>query len=95
MSVKQTRSSGNVFLDLGFDPQEAQLLKMRAEIMSDLREQIKTKELTQAEAAKILGVTQSRVSDLVRGKWDLFSLEMLITMESRFGRSVKLFIETH
>jgi predicted XRE-type DNA-binding protein len=46
--------------------------------------------MTQTEAARVLGVTQSRVSDLMRGKWDKFSLEMLITLEARAGRQVTL-----
>ena len=46
--------------------------------------------LTQVEAAKRLGIAQSRVSDLVRGKWEKFSLEMLITLEARRGRTVRV-----
>jgi predicted XRE-type DNA-binding protein len=46
--------------------------------------------MTQTEAAERLGIAQSRVSDLVRGKWDKFSLEMLISLESRAGRKVNL-----
>jgi predicted XRE-type DNA-binding protein len=83
-------SSGNVFLDLDFDPGEAIILQMRAKLMNDLREYIATNGLTQVEAAEQLGVAQSRVSDLVRGKWDKFSLEMLITFEARIGRHVTL-----
>jgi predicted XRE-type DNA-binding protein len=94
MNTKKTVSSGNVFLDLGFEPHEARTLQLRAELMADLKEQIKLRDLTQTEAALILGVAQSRVSDLVRGKWELFSLETLIAMESRFGRSIELRIET-
>jgi predicted XRE-type DNA-binding protein len=94
MNTKKTVSSGNVFLDLGFEPHEARTLQLRAEMMADLKEQIKLRDLTQTEAALILGVAQSRVSDLVRGKWELFSLETLIAMESRFGRSIELRIET-
>jgi plasmid maintenance system antidote protein VapI len=45
---------------------------------------------TQAEAAEKLGITQSRVSDLVRGKWEKFNLEMLITLEGRLGRKASL-----
>ena len=63
---------------------------MRAKLMNDLREYITTNGLTQAEAAEQLGVAQSRVSDLVRGKWEKFSLEMLITFEARIGRQVTL-----
>jgi predicted XRE-type DNA-binding protein len=83
-------SSGNVFLDLDFDPGEAIILQMRAKLMNDLREYIATNGLTQVEAAEQLGVAQSRVSDLVRGKWEKFSLEMLITFEVRIGRHVTL-----
>ncbi len=90
MKRKTTKSSGNVFLDLGFEPAEATVLEMRANLMSDLRTYIEEKKLTQAEAAKRLGIAQSRVSDLVRGKWEKFSLEMLITLEARLGRTVRV-----
>ena len=58
-------------------------MKMRADLMADLRRLIEAKKLTQARAAQMLGVSQSRVSDLVRGKWEKFSLEMLITLATR------------
>ncbi len=90
MKKKTTKSSGNVFVDLGFDPAEAAVLQMRANLMSDLRLYIEKQKLTQAQAAKRLGIAQSRVSDLVRGKWDKFSLEMLITLEARRGRTVRV-----
>jgi predicted XRE-type DNA-binding protein len=83
-------SSGNVFIDLGFSPDEAAVLIMRADLMADLRKFIKARKLTQAKAAEILGVSQSRVSDLIRGKWDRFSLEMLITLATRAGMRVSL-----
>jgi predicted XRE-type DNA-binding protein len=90
MKKKITKSSGNVFADLGFDPAEAVVLQMRANLMSDLRLYIEKQKLTQAAAAKRLGIAQSRVSDLVRGKWDKFSLEMLITLEARLGRTIRV-----
>lgn len=83
-------STGNIFTDLGFDPGEAAILEMRAKLMNDLREYIETSGMTQMQAAKQLGIAQSRVSDLVRGKWQKFSLEMLITLEARAGRQVTL-----
>ena len=46
--------------------------------------------LQQAQAAQRFGIAQSRVSDLVRGKWDKFSLDMLITLAARAGRKVEL-----
>jgi predicted XRE-type DNA-binding protein len=90
MKKTTTRSTGNVFVDLGFDPAEAAVLQMRANLMSDLRLYIERRGLTQAQAAKRLRIAQSRVSDLVRGKWDKFSLEMLITLEARIGRKVRV-----
>ncbi|GKS63666.1 transcriptional regulator [Nitrospira sp.] len=90
MKTKVVRSSGNVFIDLGFDQDEAAVLLMRTNLMSDLRLYIEKRKLTQAQAAKQLGIAQSRVSDLVRGKWDKFSLERLITLEARIGRKVRV-----
>jgi predicted XRE-type DNA-binding protein len=87
---KVTKSSGNVFLDLGFPPDEAAILAMRSELMCQLEILIRDKEWTQAEAAKVLGISQARVSDLIRGKWDKFSLDMLITLATRAGKKVEL-----
>ncbi len=75
MSGPIINSSGNVFLDLGYSPDEAAILQMRADLMADIRKFVKAKKLTQTKAAEILGITQSRVSDLTRGKWEKFSLE--------------------
>ena len=90
MSEEITKSSGNVFLDMGFSDEEAAILQMRADLMAKLRQVIKRKKLTQTKAAKMLGVSQSRVSDLVRGKWEKFSLEMLITLATRASLHVTL-----
>jgi predicted XRE-type DNA-binding protein len=83
-------SSGNVFLDLGYSSEEAAILQMRADLMVDLRKWFKAKRLTQTKAAEILGVSQSRVSDLIRSRWESFSLEMLITLATRAGMRVSL-----
>lgn len=83
-------SSGNVFADLGFSQEEATLLKLRADLMAELRETISYNGWTQIEAASHLGIGQSRVSDLVRGKWEKFSLDMLVTLATRAGRRVEL-----
>jgi predicted XRE-type DNA-binding protein len=86
----KVHSSGNVFIDLGFSPDEAAILQMRADLMADLRKFIKAKRFTQAKAAEILGVSQSRVSDLIRGKWERFSLEMLIILATKAGMRIAL-----
>ena len=90
MTKPITKSSGNVFLDLGFDAAEAQVLLLRADLMTDLAKFIQDKGLTQAAAARLLGVSQSRVSDLVRGKYEKFSLDMLVTMEGKLGRKITM-----
>jgi len=90
MSEGVVNSSGNVFIDLGYSPDEAAILQMRADLIADLRKFIKAKRLTQAKAAEILGVSQSRVSDLIRGKWEKFSLEMLITLATKAGMRITL-----
>ncbi|MDP1946708.1 MAG: XRE family transcriptional regulator [Nitrospirota bacterium] len=55
-----------------------------------MRLYIEKQKLTQAAAAKRLGIAQSRVFDLVRGKWDKFNLAMLITLEVRLGRTIRV-----
>ena len=84
------KSSGNVFADLGFPPEEAAVLAMRADLMARLRKLIERKGWTQAAAAVALGISQSRVSDLMRGKWEKFSLDMLLMFAMRAGLRPKL-----
>ena len=83
-------SSGNVFTDLGYSSDDAAILQMRADLMVAVRKFIKTKKLTQTRAAEILGLSQPRVSDLIKGRWEKFSLEMLITLATRAGMHVRL-----
>jgi predicted XRE-type DNA-binding protein len=89
-----TPSSGNVFLDLGFPPEEAENLKLRAHLMSELREMIRQRELRQAEAAELLGVTQPRISDLMRGKIERFSIDTLVNMLTLAGAQVTIHVES-
>ena len=88
-----TRSSGNVFRDLAFSAGEAEYLKVRAELMANLQKVIRARGLKQAVAAELLGVTQPRVSDLMRGRIDLFSIDTLIDMLARLGVRVKLMLQ--
>lgn len=91
--LKFTPSSGNVFLDLGFEPEEAEILAMRSQLMCELELLIHNRRWTQAQAAETLKISQSRVSDLVRGKWEKFSLDMLLTLAARAGLRTHLVIE--
>ena len=88
MTVRMQRSSGNVFADLGFPPEEAAHLLIRADLMIDINRLIKKRGLTQKAAAKVLGVTQPRVSALVRGRIELFSIDTLVEMLVRLGVTV-------
>lgn len=85
-----TRSSGNVFADLGFDPAEASVLTLRAELIASLKQELAARKLTQVQAAKLLKVSQGRVSDLSRGKVEKFSLDMLVTFAARLGKHPRL-----
>ena len=85
-----TASSGNVFADLGFDDAEAQVLALRADLMAQVEKTIKARRLTQVAAAEVLGVSQSRISDLTRGKVEKFSLDMLVTFAAKLGKPAKI-----
>ena len=82
------RSSGNVFADLGFGAEEAEHLRIRSALMATIRTMIQDRAHTQAKAASLLGVTQPRISDLMRGKIDLFSIDTLVDMLTRAGFQV-------
>lgn len=90
MSTTIQESSGNVFSDLGFEPEEALNLKVRANLMIEISKIIEERGLTQTVAAKLLEVTQPRISDLVRGKIDRFSVDSLLEMLGRAGADVSL-----
>ena len=90
MKEKITNGSGNVFIDLGFSAEEATVLAMRSQLMCELELLITERGWTQAEASRHLLIAQSRVSDLVRGKWEKFSLDMLVALAARAGRKVTL-----
>jgi len=83
-------SAGNVFMDLGFPLDEAVILQMRSNIMIDLIRVIEAKDLTEVQAAQMLGISQARLSDLLGRKWEKFSLEMLITLATRAGMRVSI-----
>ena len=85
-------SSGNVFVDLGFSAEDSALQAMRAELMARLGETIAERGWTQTEAASQLGIGQSRVYDLVRGKWEKFSFDMLVTLATRAGHKLAVAI---
>jgi predicted XRE-type DNA-binding protein len=72
------------------DVAQTKVMALRAELMNHVRLIVQTEGWTQAQAAEYLGVAQSRVSDLLNGKCEKFSLDMLITLASRVGCKVEL-----
>jgi len=66
-------------------PQEAASMRARSDLMMNLAEVIRQQGMTQAQAASLFGVTQPRISDLMRGKVNLFSLDTLIDMAATAG----------
>ena len=90
IDVRMHHSTGNVFADIGFPPQEAAHLLIRADLMIQLAGLIKERGLTQKQAARVLRVSLPRVSDLVRGQIALFSIDALVEMLTRLGVSVTL-----
>lgn len=71
-------------------PQEAENMKLRSALMIELRRHLDESGLNQSEAAKLFGVTQPRVSDLVRGKIDRFALDTLVNMLAAAGMHVEM-----
>ncbi len=88
--MKITKGSDNIFRDCGFPGAEAENLRMRAKLMMALTAHIQSHKLTQARAAKVMGVSQPRVSDLIRGKIGLFTVDALVNMATAGGLKVDL-----
>src|SRR4030095_15346301 len=92
-AVKVTPSTGNVFRDLGFSKEESEHLLVRDDLLIQVQKAIASRGLKQAAAATLLRVTQPRVSDLLRGRIDLFSTDALIDMLARLGVGVRLVVK--
>ena len=94
MSIKVRRTHGNVFKDVGFSTAGAENMKIRAELMSRLGKLIQTRGLAQAQAAKLFDISRPRVSDLVRGKIERFSIDTLVAMLGHAGVEVSLVLRS-
>ena len=93
MKLKITPSTGNVFRDIGFRSEEAAHLLVRADLLIQVQKLIASRRLKQNVAVKVLGVSQPRVSDLLRGRIDLFSTDALIDMLARLDARVRLTVK--
>ena len=90
IDMAAVKSSGNVFKDLGFDAEEAANLKLRSQLMIAADKALIEKKMTQQAAAKALGISQPRVSDLLRGKADKFTIDSLVNILTKLGHEVTL-----
>ncbi|MFA5167647.1 MAG: helix-turn-helix transcriptional regulator [Candidatus Omnitrophota bacterium] len=87
---KIQRGSGNVFADIGAEYPER--VQVRAQVMFRIAEIIRRRGLTQKQAAKLLGVPQSKVSCLMHGKLSMFSLDYLFEMLNTLDKDVEIVI---
>lgn len=91
MSKSVTRSSGNVFADLGLPNAEEH--KRKADLVIRIAKIIADEKLTQTEAAKRIGVSQPEISKMLRGHFGSYSLERLLLMLTKLGRDVTIKID--
>ncbi len=88
--IEVTRGSDNVFEDLGFGTEEAVNLKIRADLMLDLKKHIRNRSWTHEQAADFFGETEARIASLVQGQIAAFSVDELICLLSKAGMRVKV-----
>ena len=91
--MKITRGTDNVFRDIGFDKADAENLKLRSDLMIRIEKYVKQSGMTQAEAARELGITQPRLNQLLKGKIQLFSLDALVNMLANAGMRVRMSVK--
>lgn len=85
-----TPADGNVFVDLGFEPAEAENLLIRTDLMTEITRMIRQRGLKQKQAAALFGVSQPRISDLKRGKIEQFTIDSLVNMLGHAGVRIDL-----
>ncbi len=93
--IEVTKGSDNVFEDLGFSPTEAMNLKIRADLIIELRSFILEKGWTQQQAAQFFNETQPRISNLMNGEISRFSIDKLVNMISKTPLNLKLEISSN
>jgi len=77
---------------IGDSPAEAASMRLRATLANEIIERIRDRKLTQAKAAELIGVTQPRISDLMRGRLDVFSLDTLVDIADRVGLRTRMVV---
>lgn len=90
MNYRVTKGQNNIFEDLGFEPVEAANLKIRADLILDLQKYIQKQEWTQQQAADFFNETQPRISNLMNGEIERFSIDKLVQMIVKAGMEIKV-----
>jgi predicted XRE-type DNA-binding protein len=88
--MKKARTFGNVWDALEDNPEDAATMTMRSNVMIAINDKVRRWDMTQAQAARRLGITQPRLNDLLHGKFNRFSLDTLLTLAMRAGLKVKI-----
>jgi predicted XRE-type DNA-binding protein len=91
--MTKTKVYESVWDAIESNPVEAENLKLRSSLMLALMRHMKSQGLTQTQAAALFGVTQPRISNLIHGKIDLFSLDLLVKMAATAGLRVTMQIK--
>ena len=92
MNPEWEEGSENVFKELGFPETEAEHLMIRSRLMLEVERFVERSKLSQREAAKMLGITQPRLNDLLQGKIQKFSIDALVKMLSKVGIHVNVHV---
>jgi predicted XRE-type DNA-binding protein len=90
----KTQEFASVWDAIEDTPDVAEHMKIRSSLIISLKQHIKEQGWTQAEAAAVLGVTQPRISHLMRGKIALFGIDALISLLSAAGLRVEVLVKT-
>lgn len=85
---KWIRSSDNIFEDLGFEGEEAAVLKIKADLMIEIEKAMKAQGLNQARAAHVMGVPRPRLNRMLHGRFDGITIDKMIQMLERTGKQV-------
>ena len=91
MTEKVTKGSDNIFADLGFENPEE--METKAQLVSQINAIIKQRKLTQKKAGEILGITQSRVSDLAHGGLSGFSVDRLLRLLNKLDQEIEIVVK--
>ena len=86
-------SCGDVFKDFGFSPELSDKLAIKSYLMAEIESYIKKKGITHDHASKVMGVSRPRISDVMRGKIDKFTIEALVDMLTRAGLHIAITVE--